>query len=100
MDIFSKVRERVRRRRESNGHLKRANALYQATEFTAAAEHYRAAVEYEPDRAVLRYNLGLALYKSGERAAGREEWKRVVELSEGKNAYLAEQARILLRQFG
>jgi len=87
------------RRRQANRLLRAANALYQSASFAEAVALYQQAVDCEPDRAVLRYNLGLALYKSGRKREGRAEWERTRELAAGKNAYLVEQVEILLRQF-
>lgn len=77
----------------------RGNKLYQAGSFADAVILYRETLQYQPDRAVVHFNLGLALYKGGERRAAREEWERVMELSSAKNKYLHEQAQIMLRQF-
>ena len=79
--------------------MRQANPLYQKGSFAEAIELYRQAVETEPDRPVLRLNLGLALYKGGRKRDGRAEWERARELAQGKNAYMVEQLEILLRQF-
>ena len=89
-----------RRRRLASRLLRIANRLYQKADFAEAAVAYQQAVDVEPDRAVLRYNLGLALYKGGKKREGRAEWERARELAQGKNVYLVEQVEILLRQFG
>lgn len=79
--------------------MRQANVLYQKSEFAEAAEIYRQAVDVEPGRLVTRFNLGLALYKSGRKREGRAEWETVRTQAQGKNAYMVEQAEIMLRQF-
>jgi Flp pilus assembly protein TadD len=77
----------------------RANAVYRSGNFDRAAVMYQEVLQYQPDRAVAHFNLGLALYKGGERRSARKEWEQALELSDGTNAYLHEQAKIMLRQF-
>ena len=77
----------------------RANSVYRSGNFERAAAMYREVLQYQPARAVAHFNLGLALYKSGERRSARTEWELALELSDGTNAYLHEQAKIMLRQF-
>jgi tetratricopeptide (TPR) repeat protein len=89
----------VRRRRESSRLLRDGNRLYQNGQFADAADSYRRAAEIDPERLVLRFNLGLALYKAGEKREGRAEWEAVRDLARGRNDYMAEQAEIMLRQF-
>jgi len=79
--------------------MRQANVLYQKGSFSEAVEIYRQAVDIEPTRPVLRFNLGLALYKSGKKREGRAEWEQVRDLARGSNAYMVEQAEIMLRQF-
>lgn len=99
--IFGTWIEAARRRRESSRFLREGNRLYQKGDFEQAAAAYRSGVDVDPDRLVLRFNLGLALYKGGRKADGREEWKRVLEgARKAENAYMAEQTEIMLRQFG
>jgi Flp pilus assembly protein TadD len=98
--FIADLMDRVRRRRESGRLLRRGNKLYQRGDLAAAAQSYREAVTCDPHRAVLRFNLGLVLYKLGEKAAARAEWQTALDLTEGKSPYLAEQCRIMLRQFG
>jgi len=76
-----------------------ANGLYKAGDFAGAVKEYREVLEYQPNRAVAHFNLGLALYKTGERRLARKEWECVLELSASTNKYLHEQAQIMLRQF-
>ncbi len=90
----------IRRRRSAERTFRKANKLYQSGSFPEAVAAYREVLTVTPHRPVALFNLGLALYKSGEKAAGREQWKLVLELTDGKNAYLHEQAEIMLRQFG
>ena len=80
--------------------MREANVYYQKGSFQEAVVLYREAVETEPDRPVLRINLGLALYKGGSKREGRAEWETARDLAQGKNAYMVEQVEILLRQFG
>ncbi len=86
--------------RAARAHEQRGNALYQNGEFDAAASDYQAALELDPDRPLTLFNLGLALYKSGHKMEARRAWETALALTEGRNAYLEEQTRIMLRQFG
>ena len=45
--------------------LKNGNEFYQKKEFSKAIEQYRIAVKKNPDNSMLLFNLGNALYKSG-----------------------------------
>lgn len=47
----------------------------------AAAAHYRAALELEPDSAQARYSLGLVLYKLREYESAARELERALELA-------------------
>ncbi|MGO8671586.1 MAG: tetratricopeptide repeat protein [Capsulimonadaceae bacterium] len=80
--------------------LLRGNRLYKQGDFVEAADAYREALEYDPLRVVVRMNLGLSLYKLGDRPHARQEWLAARELCRGNQAYLAEQLEIMLRQFG
>jgi len=79
---------------------RQAKAHYDKGRWAEAAAAYREAVALRPQRAVLYLNLGLALYKSGQKYPARDEWKRGLALAEERQPYLAEQFAILLRQFG
>lgn len=58
-----------------SGAIKKGNAAYEKKEFDKALEHYRAAEIDHPESEKLQYNLGNALYKTGNfpDAAGRYE---------------------------
>ena len=58
-----------------SGAVKKGNAAYQKKEFDKALEHYRAAEIDHPESEKLQYNLGNALYQTGNfpDAAGRYE---------------------------
>src|SRR5580658_99234 len=88
--FIAQLADRVRRRRESGRLLHRGNILYQRGELAAAADTYREAIQCDPERAVVRFNLGLVLYKLGEKTAARAEWQTALDLSEAKSPYLAE----------
>jgi TolA-binding protein len=98
--IIGQLLADIEKRRVAQRQFKLGNRLYQAGEFTGAITAYRAVLADYPDRPVAVFNLGLALYKNGEKAAARVEWKNVLRLTEGSNPYLREQAQIMLRQFG
>lgn len=74
--------------------------LFRQGDFAAAAAAYADALSLRPALAVVRLNLGLALYKSGRKREGRDEWRTVLAQVEDTDAYLTEQVQILLRQFG
>lgn len=85
---------------QARAHRRRADKLFHQGYFDAAADAYTDALALRPALAVVRLNLGLALYKSGHKRQGREEWQTVLVQVEGRDDYLAEQVQILLRQFG
>lgn len=90
----------LERRRAAHAHERRGQGCYQSGEFEAAVTEYQAALTLVPDRPVTYFNLGLALYKAQRKTDARRAWEMALALSEGHNAYLEEQARIMLRQFG
>ena len=98
--LFSNLFAVLSRRRAARAHERRGNALYQNGQFEAAAADYQAALELAPDRPLTLFNLGLALYKSNHKIEARRAWETALALTEGRNAYLEEQTRIMLRQFG
>ena len=81
-------------------HRRQGIRLYQQGRFQDAAAEYRAALALGDNDPLTHYNLGLALYKAGQKARAREHWQTALSLSEGGNPYLAEQVQIVLRQFG
>lgn len=95
MNVIEQIRRRMHAYVVSNS----GNRLYQQTDYSGAIECYRDSLLSVPDAAVVRFNLGLALYKNGERRDARTEWERVLELTEYRNPYLHEQCEIMLRQF-
>lgn len=91
---------RFRAYRQAQQYLKRGNRAFQKGDFDAAITAYEEALRNVPRLPLARYNLGMALYKCGRRLEGRAQWERLLGEVEGKNAYLEEQVRIVLRQFG
>lgn len=91
---------RFRTYRQAQQYLKRGNRAFQKGDLPAAVSAYEEALRHVPSLSLARYNLGMALYKDGRRLEGREHWQRLLAEVQGKNAYLEEQVRIVLRQFG
>lgn len=87
-------------RLQARGHARRGHRLYRQSEFAGAVAAYEQSLECLPDQPLIAYNLGLALYKAGRKAEARARWQDVLAQTEIHNPYLAEQARIMLRQFG
>jgi tetratricopeptide (TPR) repeat protein len=79
---------------------RRGRRLYANGQFAEAADAYQAALSKAGDRPLTLLNFGLALYKDNRKQEARAAWKRALELTSGRNAYLTEQIEILLRQFG
>ena len=79
---------------------KRGAKLYGQSQFSAAADAYLRATDLRPNRVLNYYNLGMSLYKAGDRKRAREVWQRGLAIAEGRNAYIEEQLRMVLRQFG
>lgn len=98
--LLSNLFASLSRRRQARAHARRANGLYQQGEFEAAIREYQEAQRLDPDDALTLFNLGLACYKAGRKADARKNWEAALALVEGRNAYLEEQTRIMLRQFG
>ena len=99
-EMWRDLKSRWEAYRESRGLFSAGNRAFKRGEFEAAAALYAQTLEKDEDHNLARFNLGLALYKSGSRREARAQWKIVLERVEGKNEYLAEQTRIMLRQFG
>ncbi len=66
-------------------------------EFDKAAELYRLAVKRQPERAALRYNLGMALQSNGMLSAALEEHRRASQLEPDNDLFRRVWA-ILLRR--
>jgi tetratricopeptide (TPR) repeat protein len=94
------ILDRVRRRILAQRFMAQGNKFYKRDEMPKAIEAYRLSIEADASMAVVHYNLGLALYKTGSRLDARAEWQIALKLTDGRNAYLHEQTKILLRQFG
>ena len=60
---------------------KRAQRAYQAGDFAAATRLLEAATELAPNEPVLRYNLGRAYERSGNREAAADAYSKYLELS-------------------
>lgn len=87
-------------RRRARAHARRGQGLYQKSDFTGAIAEYEQSLEWRPDQPLIAFNLGLALYKAGRKTDARARWQAVLAQAETDNPYLAEQARMMLRQFG
>lgn len=98
--LLSNLFASLGRRRAARAHERRGQGFYQSGAFEAAIGEYEAALELDPDNPLTHFNRGLALYKAQRKADARRSWEMALSLSEGHNAYLEEQARIMLRQFG
>ncbi len=97
---IARLRLALRNRLQARGHARRGHRLYQRSEFDGAIAEYEQSLERLPDQPLVAFNLGLALYKAGRKAEARVRWQAVLAQAETKQPYLAEQARIMLRQFG
>ncbi len=98
--LLSNLFASLGRRRAARAHERRGQGLYQNGAFDAAIGEYEDALALAPDNPLTHFNLGLALYKAHRKTDARCAWEAALSLSEGHNAYLEEQARIMLRQFG
>lgn len=94
------VRVALRRRLDAARHARRGRAHYRAGLNAEAADEYVQAVALCPGSPILHLNSGLALYAAGRRQDARAAWQTALALAEEDKPYVAEQARILLRQFG
>ena len=99
-DLFADWTDHIRGRLFAREQEKRGRRLYADGRFAEAAEAYQAALGTAGDRPLTLLNFGLALYKDNRKQEARAAWKRALELTAGRNAYLTEQIEILLRQFG
>ena len=79
--------------------IRRGNRCLRRRDFAGAAEAYEQALTLRPNAHVVRFNLGIALYKAGRKREGREAWQAVLDALGDSKPYLAEQCRIMLRQF-
>ncbi len=90
----------LRRRRLAHRLARRGARLYAQGRLPESVAAYQEALELQPDAPPMLINFGLALYQSGRKGEARAAWQRALALTEATRPYLAEQARILLRQFG
>jgi len=67
----------------------KANEAYGEKKYQTAIEDYRKAKVKDPDDAVIRYNLGSALYQTQQYQDARNEFKKAVELSKDDPALQA-----------
>ena len=97
---IARLRRALQNRLEARAHARRGHRFYQQSEFGQAIAEYEQSLERQPDQPFVAFNLGLALYKAGRKADARARWQAVLAQTEHAQPYLAEQARIMLRQFG
>lgn len=97
--IFAALTAAWKDKQAAGKRFRAGNRFYQQGKFEDAVREYSEAVTLAPALPLARINLGLALYKSGRKREGREQWQHALALVEGKNSYLTEQVKILLRQF-
>lgn len=72
----------------SNGDAKKANEAYENADYPLAEELYRAALEEEPDNAIIYFNLGNTLAKQGKIEEAIQtylQYESMVELPEEKS---------------
>lgn len=98
--LITRLRRMLQSRFAARAHARRGHRLYQNSDFDAAVAQYEQSLHARPDQPLIAFNLGLALYKSGRKAEARACWQAVLAQTESVQPYLAEQARIMLRQFG
>jgi tetratricopeptide (TPR) repeat protein len=98
--LFTEWTAVIRRYLRSREQERRAARLYGDEKFAEAAACYQSALNYAGERPLTLINYGLALYKDHRKQEARAAWERALEMTAGRNAYLAEQIEILLRQFG
>ncbi len=97
---IARLRAGLRNRLQARSHARRGHRCYRQNEFDAAVAEYEQSLECLPSQPLIAFNLGLALYKAGRKAEARARWQEVLAQAEPGQPYLAEQARIMLRQFG
>lgn len=98
--ILSSLRQTWHDQQQARAHARRGHRLYQKSDYAGAAGEYEQSLSVRPEQPLVSFNLGLALYKAGRKADARARWQAVLAQAETTNPYLAEQARIMLRQFG
>src|SRR5579875_2781220 len=96
-NYFTQWTSRLKRRQEAWLQDRRGRRLYREGKYAEAADAYQAALEFGGDHPLTLINYGLALYKDNRKQEGRTAWNRALEMTSGRNAYLAEQIAILLR---
>ena len=62
--------------------IKRGNAHYQAKAYDAALEAYQSAAKDRPEDAIIRYNLGTALYQKKQFEEAADEFRRSLDASD------------------
>lgn len=61
-------------------HLKRGNLALEAGRLEDAVREYRTALELDPDDPLVRYNLGFALVRQGDREEAKTLFRQAIEL--------------------
>lgn len=90
----------LRRRRLARRQARLGARCYAQGRLPESIAAYEQALALEPDAPPVLINYGLALYQAGRKGEARATWQRTLVLTETMRPYLAEQVRILLRQFG
>ena len=80
-------------------HLLRGRSAYQAGQFDVAAEHFRSAIEVNPDSVAAHVNLGSALGRLGDVEGAMAEYRRALEIAPA-NTTARYNLGALLRQRG
>lgn len=99
MSPIARLHLALQSRLRARAHARRGHRLYQGSDFDAAIAEYEQSLALRPGQPLIVFNLGLSLYKAGRKAEARAQWQAVLALAEAQQPYLAEQARIMLRQF-
>ncbi len=79
-------------------HLLRGRAAYQAGDFAAAAEQFRAAAEVNPESVAAHVNLGTTLGRLGDVEGAMTEYRRAIELAPANTSALYNLGTLLMQR--
>ncbi len=80
--------------KEVKKHLEAGKRDFDLGDVPSALAHYKAALEIDPECALVHFNLGFAFYESRDRDAARRCYQRAIELEPDCSLFLEHQAKL------
>lgn len=80
--------------KEVKKHLEAGKRHFDLGDVPSALKHYKAALEIDPECALVHFNLGFAFYESRDREAAKQCYQRAIELEPDCSLFLEHQAKL------